>query len=151
MSQANRFINFSVSELRKRREEVEQAINELLFEKWSSDEQGYYERVRSELESELEEVSQELQKREELARSDTELSNEYAHISTRELKQRLQDIADERSSMLEFNRDEDDQEYYEQLGDRYVEMYKELLRREKLGIAEDEDEDEEYNWRDEIY
>jgi len=42
----------------------------------------------------------------------------YSKIPTDELIQRWKDTAEERASMLEDNRDEDDQDHYDELGDR---------------------------------
>lgn len=51
----------------------------------------------------------------------------YSDVSTDELIEAWKDTAQERASMLEDNRDEDDQDHYDGLGDQLDEIADELI------------------------
>lgn len=53
----------------------------------------------------------------------------YSDVSTDELIKAWKDTAEERGSMLEDNRDNDDQDHYEGLGEQLDEISDELINR----------------------
>jgi len=53
----------------------------------------------------------------------------YSDVPTDELIQRWKDTAEERGSMIEDNRDEDDQDHYDGLGGQLDEISDELIDR----------------------
>jgi hypothetical protein len=53
----------------------------------------------------------------------------YSDVSTDDLIKSWNDTAEERGSMLEDNRDADDQSYYHRLGDQLDEISDELINR----------------------
>lgn len=64
----------------------------------------------------------------ELPRRETAMRY-YSNLPTDDLIQRWKDTANERGSMLEDNRDEDDQEHYDGLGEDLDEIADELINR----------------------
>lgn len=53
----------------------------------------------------------------------------YSNVPTNELIQQWKNTAEERGSMLEDNRDEDDQDHYDGLGRQLYEISDELIDR----------------------